>query len=295
MLWLIFTLCAAFMQALRNALQKQLSQSVPNLGVTLARFLAAWPLALAYLLAFSHFAAQSGEAISPHQLTPAFFFYCCAAALAQILATTLMVQLFRLKNYAIGVGLARSEAVIAAILGVLFFASPLSIFGWLGVITGSYAVFLLSGGSWRKLSPQVLLIGLGSGLCFALTSLWVREASLSLPAKPLLAAAWTLFTVIFIEAFGLLLYLYWRDRAALRKLLAQPTLLIATSAASCLASLCWFSAMSLQIVPLVKTLGQIEILFILLISRFFFKESLHKQDGLGLILVAIAAILVLWA
>ena len=47
--WLVLTLFAAFMQAWRNAFQKQLSQHVPVLGVTLARFLGAWPLALHWL------------------------------------------------------------------------------------------------------------------------------------------------------------------------------------------------------------------------------------------------------
>lgn len=294
MLWLIFTLFAAFTQAVRNALQKQLSQSVPTLGVTLARFLAAWPLALLYLLAQSRLAQGRGEAIGLEQLSPAFYLYCFAAGLAQIIATALMVQLFRLKNYAIGVGLARSEAMLAAIIGVCFFSSPLSPLGWLGVILGSYGVLLLSGGTLRSLSPRVICLGLVCGLCFALTSLWVRQASLSLAAPPLLAAAWTLFAVIFIEACGLSAYLLWRDRNALRRLLAQPRLLLATSTASCIASLFWFSAMSLQNVAIVKTVGQIEILFMLLISRFVFKEQLKKQDGLGLMLICCAALLLLW-
>jgi uncharacterized membrane protein len=53
--------------------------------------------------------------------------------------------------------------------------------------------------------------------------------------------------------------------------------------------------MSLEIVPLVKTLGQIEVLFTLLISVFFFGERLKKQDYLGLGLMMLAAVLVMWA
>ncbi len=49
MLWIPFTLLAAFTQALRNAQQKQLSREVNALGVTLARFIWALPLAVIYL------------------------------------------------------------------------------------------------------------------------------------------------------------------------------------------------------------------------------------------------------
>ncbi len=37
-LWIPFTLLAAFMQAMRNALQKQSKKDVPVMGVTLAVF-----------------------------------------------------------------------------------------------------------------------------------------------------------------------------------------------------------------------------------------------------------------
>lgn len=53
--------------------------------------------------------------------------------------------------------------------------------------------------------------------------------------------------------------------------------------------------MSMQTVAIVKTLGQVEILFSLLISAFFFKEKLARTDHLGLWLVIVAAIMVIWA
>ncbi len=52
-----------------------------------------------------------------------------------------MVQLFKQKNYAIGVGLAKSEAVLAAIIAVVFLSDHLSLLGWFGVAVGGFAVF----------------------------------------------------------------------------------------------------------------------------------------------------------
>lgn len=291
MLWLGLTFFAAFMQAWRNALQKQLSRDVPVLGVTLARFIFAWPLALAYLLMF--YGRDSSLPMPGWRL--GFVWPVVAAACAQIAATALMVRLFRLKNYAIGVGLARSEAVLAAVLGVMFFASHLRGLAWLGVILGGAAVFLMSGGKWQALSWRVLGLGLASGLCFALTSLWIREAALALPLPPLPAAAWVLFAVIALQTVLLGGWLWWRRRDVLRRLFARPRLMLATSAASFLGSLGWFSAMSLQDVAIVKTVGQVEVLFMLAISHWVFGERLGRRDGLGLLLIVLAAVLVVWA
>jgi drug/metabolite transporter (DMT)-like permease len=140
-----------------------------------------------------------------------------------------------------------------------------------------------------------VLIGSASGLAFALTSLWVREASLALGLPFPYGAAWVLLCVISLQTLLLLAYLLLKDRATLLALWARPRLTLLTSVSSCLGSLGWFTAMSLEIVPLVKTLGQIEVLFTLLISVFFFGERLKKQDYLGLALIMLAAVLVMWA
>lgn len=293
LIWILFTLMAAFMQAWRNAFQKQLSSSVDVYGVTLARFLFAVPLAIAYLAWMYH--AHPVDTNVSFNLQ--FAVYIVIAGITQIAATALMVQLFKQKNYAIGVGLAKSEAILAAIIAVLFLSEPLSLYAWGGVLLGAVAVFLLSSGRQLKdLSVSTLTIGIASGLCFAITSLLVREASLELTMLPHLhRAAWVLFWVISFQCISMLLYLGLFSRKTLYALWQRLGLTLKVSLCSFLASLGWFSAMSLQSVAIVKTLGQIEILFSLLISMFFFKEKLARRDHWGLVLVFVAAILVIWA
>lgn len=291
--WILFTLLAAFMQAWRNAFQKQLSTTVDVYGVTLARFLFAVPLASGYLM----WMYQAHPVAQTVKFSTQFWIYIMIAGLTQIAATALMVQLFKQKNYAIGVGLAKSEAILAAVIAVIFLSEPLSGLAWFGVLLGAVAVFLLSSGrQLSSLSGITLGIGLGSGLCFAITSLLVREASLELTMLPYLhRAAWVLFWVISFQCVSMLLYLGLFSRKTLYALWQRLGLTMKVSLCSFLASLGWFSAMSLQSVAIVKTLGQIEILFSLLISMFFFKEKLAKSDHWGLALVVIAAILVIWA
>ena len=284
---------AAFMQAWRNAFQKQLSTTVDVYGVTLARFIFALPLALIYISCLYHFQPVT-ESV---HFNLRFAIYVLIAALSQIAATALMVQLFKQKNYAIGVGLAKSEAVLAAIIAVVFLSDHLSLLGWFGVAVGGFAVFLMSKGrDFSDFSVPTLCIGIGSGLCFAITSLLVREASLELDNLPFIhRAAWVLLMVIGTQCFLLLMYLGIFRRATLWAMWQRIGLTFRVSLCSFLASLGWFSAMSMQSVPIVKTLGQVEIIFSMLISAYFFKEKLARAEHLGIVLVVIAAFLVIWA
>lgn len=290
MTWILFTLLAAFMQSWRNAFQSRLSADVRTIGVTLARFLWAGPIALFYL-----FILYQVQPIPLPTFNASFFMFVVGAALIQIVATSLMVQLFKRSNYAVGAGLAKSEALVAAILGVLFFGTHISLLGWFGVLVGGIAVFLMSTqGKFHHMSLSTVLLGLGSGSSFALTSLWVREASLSLDLPFPHSAAWVLVSVILLQTVLLLIYLLMKDPTTLKALWQRPRLTLLTSGSSCLGSLGWFSAMSLQEVAYVKTFGQVEVFFTMLISIFWLRQKVRLRDGLGLLLIAFAAILVMW-
>jgi drug/metabolite transporter (DMT)-like permease len=292
--WILFTLGAAFMQAWRNAFQKQLSVNVDSYGVTLARFIIAFPIAGLYLYFLYTVFPTTGHFAVKHN----FISFICIAALSQIFATMLLVKLFKQKNYAIGVGLAKSEAILAAIIGVSLLGESLSWLGSFGIILGSFAIFLLSKGGLQntKFSWSTLWIGVASGLCFAITSLLVRQASLQLTELPVLhRAAWVLLCITGLQSIVLFVFLLFYKPETLWALWHRLGLVFKISVTSCAASIGWFTAMSVQSVAIVTTLGQIEILFSLLISVYFFKEKLVSTDHWGLFWVVIAAILVIWA
>ena len=289
-MWILFTLLAASMQAWRNAFQSKLSKEVSVAGVTLARFIWAGPIAACYLLTLHQF-----QPTALPNFNGTFLGFVIGAASMQILATGLMVKLFKMQNYAIGAGLAKSEALVAAILGVFFFGTQLSLLGWIGVILGGIAVMLLSSKQgFKNLSLKTVLLGLACGSTFALTSLWVREASLTLEGPFTHRAAWVLLWVIGLQTIVLIGYLLAKDKSTLTALWQRPKLTLAISVTSCIGSIGWFSAMSLQAVPYVKTLGQVEIFFTLLIAVYWLKERVKINDVVGLVFIAIAAILVMW-
>ncbi|MEL0607828.1 DMT family transporter [Vibrio echinoideorum] len=288
--WIAFTLLAAFSQSWRNAFQSKLAGTMSVAGVTLARFIWAGPIALIYLCALYQW-----KPVSTPDFSGEFVFYIIAAAIMQILATGLMVMLFKLENYAIGAGLAKCEAPVSAVLSVLFFGTALTMTGWIGVLIGTLGVLIMSSSSgWRSLSPKVFLLGMACSTAFALTSLWVREASLSIGLPFPHSAAWVLFLVISLQTVIICTYLFFRERDTLRQIFTKSKLVVMTSLASVIGSLGWFSAMSLQAVPYVKTLGQVEVIFMVLISYFWLGQSIARKDILALILLSIAAVLVMW-
>jgi drug/metabolite transporter (DMT)-like permease len=291
MSWILFTLGAVVMQTVRNALQSKLSSSVNTSGVTLSRFILAPPIALVYLLILYRSSASEVP-----QFSGSFIAVILRASLLQIAATSLMVILFKQKNFAIGAGLAKSEALVAGVVGMLFFGSYLTPLGWAGIVIGGIAVFVLSSGNrLHGISVKTIAIGLACGTCFALTSLLVREASHMLDIQHTVAAAWVLLWVLCVQAIALSGYIALTKPFVFSQLVNAKKQVLAISTVSCLGSICWFTAMALQHVALVKTLGQLEVLLTLLLSHYWLKNVVTRREIVGLLLIGLAAVMVMWA
>ncbi|WP_370243762.1 EamA family transporter [Alteromonas abrolhosensis] len=291
MSWISFTLGAVILQTVRNALQSKLSGAVNTSGVTLSRFILAPPIALVYLLIL-----YSSSASQVPEFSGSFIAVILCASLLQIAATSLMVILFKQKNFAIGAGLAKSEALVAGVVGMLFFGSYLTPLGWAGIVIGGIAVFVLSSGNrLHGISVKTMAIGLACGTCFALTSLLVREASHMLNVQHPVAAAWVLLWVLCVQAITLSGYIALTKPYVFRQLTNAKKQVLAISTVSCVGSICWFTAMALQHVALVKTLGQLEVLLTLVLSHYWLKNAVTKREIAGLLLIGLAAIFVMWA
>ncbi|WP_159577793.1 multidrug transporter [Alteromonas sp. KUL106] len=291
MSWILFTLGAVVLQTVRNALQSKLSASVSTSGVTLSRFILAPPLALVYLLIL-----YGGKTSTLPQFSATFMAVVLCASILQIAATSFMIVLFKQRNFAVGAGLAKSEALVAGVVGTLFFGSYLTPLGWAGIVIGGVAVFILSsGGRLYGISVKTMVIGFACGTCFALTSLLVREASHMLSVPHTLGAAWVLLWVLCVQTVTLSTYIGLTNPVIFKQLKAAKKQVLAISAVSCLGSICWFTAMALQHVALVKTLGQLEVLLTLLLSHYWLKNTVTKREITGLLLVGVAATMVMWA
>lgn len=292
--WIAFTILAALMQAVRTAGQKQLTSSVSAMSSTLIRYAFGLPFAAAYL------AWLSPESL-PVTLASAmdnerFVGFALAAAVAQIIATALLVMLFSFRNFTVGTSLAKTEAVQAAVFGTLLFGIPLSLTGWLAVGIGFLGIYIVSmPGADQRWEIRSVLIGTLSGSAFALTSLWIREASLSLELPSLNSAAITLVFMVLVQSVLCGIYTLLREPmqfAAIGKRWRLATFVGLTSA---LGSIGWFTAMTYQNPALVKSLGQVEFIFTLLLTTLFFKERISSREMLGVVAIICSVILILRA
>ncbi|MEP1743169.1 MAG: DMT family transporter [Kangiellaceae bacterium] len=290
-IWISFTLLAAFMQAVRTAGQKQLSLSLSAIATTLVRFLFAVPLVWLYLFVVAHFTQLSLPTLSGEFVQSALF-----AAASQILATALMIKAFDYKNFAVATSLAKTEAVLTALIGVIAFNATLSGIGWFSVLIGVVGVIILSKSdlSYRSLiKTPAAFYGVGAGAFFALSTLWIRQASLSLDTHLMLSAAFTLAFMVSVQTAVIILYLLFRQPNQLKLIKRHWKIASFVGFASMLGSVGWFTAASYQDAAYVKALGQIEFFFTLIITRKFFKEPISSKEYLGMLLILMSVIILL--
>lgn len=291
--WVFWTLLAAFMQSVRTAGQKQLAGFVSPLTATLVRYLFGLPFAIAYVL----FLGFDGPALP--EPGPVFYFSGLAAGLLQILATVLLIRLVSMRNFAVGTTFIRTEILLTALIGVALFTEQISMLGWLAMLISVAGLVLMNlskqtgfAGIWNLSAAY----GLGAGLSFALTSLFLRQASLSLGLNDAAySAAITLVYMVILQTVVCLSLVYWQKREELSVLTTRLGGCVFIGITSVAGSAGWFTAMTLQSASYVKTLGQVEFLFTLLLSVFYFKERPNPTELLGMGCIVIGAIVLLLA
>jgi len=289
--WIGFTLLAVVMQSLRTAGQKQLAGKLSAQSTTLVRYLFGLPFALGY---FVWLKQETGIAVL--ELTETFYVSGILAGLSQIIATVCLVKALTLKNFAVGTALAKTEAILTAAIGSVFFTATLSTMGWVSVVVGVVGAFVAS--NWKMtrqdlIDNKSLPFGLAAGLGFALASLWIREASLSLMVPRTLSAAAVLVYMVSLQTVFCIAWVALFEPAQfalIRRNLRASWFIGFTSV---LGSIGWFTAMSLQNPAIVKTLGQTEFVVTLLITSLYFGEVISRRELLGIALIALSIVLLL--
>lgn len=298
-LWVPITLFAVIMQTVRTAGQKHLTAHLDPIAVTLVRFLFGLPFAGAYLACVT---AWSDASLPP--LNATFMGFVLLGGVGQIAATVLLIQLFSLRNFAVGTTYARTEAFLTAFIGALFFGEWISLQGWVAIVLSVAGVVVLTIARSHVDSPSILgrlwnraaLMGLGSGLGFALASLSIRKASLSFGIDDfLLTAGITLVIMILLQTVIMMVYVALRSPAQFPIIARQWRVSLFVGVTSALGSIGWFTAMTLERAAYVKSLGQIEFVFALAISTLFFHERTTGLELAGMLLVAVGVVVLLLA
>lgn len=290
-LWVIFTLAAAALQTLRFMLQKQLrGTGLSTGGATFARFHFAAPIACG--LAAAGFALTGAALPVP---TSGFWAHVALGAICQIVATSLTVALFTLRNFAVGVAFTKTETLQVAGLSALLLGERVSASGWAAILTGFAGVLLLSKApaAGVRRSGRAALYGVLAGALFGLSAIGYRGATLALQPLPfLLRALLALAAATVMQTVLMAIWLRWREPGEIGRVLARWRQTALVGVTGSLGSLGWFAAFALQNAAYVRALGQVEIVFTLMASALVFRERLHLREagGIALVIASVVAI-----
>ena len=295
-LWIAVTIGAAFFQTLRFMLQKLLSASaLSSAGVTFARFFYSAPLVVVFLATYFALTETAFPATSLR-----YWIFALSGGLAQVLATLCVVMLFKTRNFAVGITFKKTEVIQTALVGFVILGESISQAGFAVILIGLIGVLLLSEmpemeGDWfRRISNQASHLGVLSGFLFAISGVCYRGASLEIDsADPLLRAGVTLACVTSAQLIGMALWLRWFEPGQISAVWAARRSAAWIGLTSMVGSFCWFTAFTLQNVAYVNALGQIELIFSLIASVFFFKERITKKElaGLGFLTISIIGLI----
>jgi drug/metabolite transporter (DMT)-like permease len=290
--WVPITLGAALAQTLRNAAQRHLTGDLGALGATLVRFLYGLPFAALWLVvAWLGFA---GAGPWP-AINAAFLVWTVVAALSQIAATALLLRNMEERNFAIGVAYSKSEIIQVAIFGLVLLGDRVSAIAVVSIVIASVAVMLLSlpqgdrslAAVARGWASRSAMLGLGSGAAFGMAAVGYRGAALALATPSVVFAAAE--SLVWAQTFQTVLlggYLAWHQWPVIVEVVHAWRVSLLAGAMGAIGSACWFTAMAMQPVARVRTLGLIELYFSYVVSRRIFRERLGGAELLGLILLA---------
>jgi len=296
MVWAIFAVLAAFFQNLRTSLQKKLNKNLSIVASTYVRFAFALPFALiVFIFNFGNF-----DIISTVLNQSNFFYYTFLGSVIQITFTITLLYLFRFSNFVVGTSLSKTEVIQIAIFEYIILKDKLNLFGVLGIIIATIGVIMISIKDLRlffkNFFSKVTLIGLGAGLLLGLSVVYFRAAALSLEnfSSNFDKAFMTVFFALIIQTTVITIYLVIFERPEFKKFLENKFEIFLAGLSGFLATLSWFFAFTLIQASFVRALGQIEIFFSYVSSKYLFKEKITLIEILGVLtFIAGATILLL--
>ena len=296
-LWIPITVAAALCQNIRTTMQQKIRGLLSVDGANFVRYLYGAPLALG-MLAFLIW----GTGRQLPMISLAFLGLVTIAGVAQIVATSLMIHSFSLRNYTVGTVYSKTETVFVALFATYIAGEPLNFGAWMGILVCLGGVVILSvRGKFSDvrslladLTHKGALYGILSGAVFAIAAGTIREASKLLPDGDFMIRGITVLACMnTIQVVLMAAYLSRRDRPQLGKVAAHWRSSIWVGLFSVLGSAGWALAVTLENAALVRAVGQIELVFTFIASHVVLKERPSLGEWIGSILVVGGVVLIL--
>ncbi len=296
-LWIPVTIAAAFFQNLRSALQKQLKGRLSDVGAAYSRFIYALPIVFLYVWLLHIL----GDMDVPRGNIK-FLVFCFLGSICQILFTVFLLKLFSYQSFAVGTTFSKLEVVMVALLSAIIIGDKLNLFAVVAIVISTCGLFALSLGQ-SKLSLRALKEGMRhkqtvTGIICAAwlggSVVFFRAASLSLEVdKFMMAAGFTLLITLIMQTLLMGAYLLLRESGQITRVFKEWRYAGLAGLTGALASICWFTAFTLENASYVRALGQIELLFTFIATVAYFREKVSRMEITGMLLITAGIILLL--
>ena len=297
MSWVLITAIASLSQTLRSVFQKNIIEDVGVLSSAYSRFIFALPFVALLAVLF----LDIEEFLILKNLSVKTWFFLVTASICQILFTIILIKLFTLRSFAIGVAFSKTEVIQTTLLEIIIIGFILTshvllaiIIGFIGMLFMSKQKLIGNVGHSRLFLQQVIL-GVSCGIFLGLSSVLFKVALDSVAIDIIYKKVIVLsFLALAIQSVTFGAYIVIADeKKKLDKLFNVWKKGLPVGFFGCSATFCWFYAFSLVDATLVRAVGQLEIVFSVLMSYIFYKERITGFELIGMSLITISILALL--
>jgi drug/metabolite transporter (DMT)-like permease len=297
-LWVPSTLFASATQVWRNRLQSGLTETIGIWGATQVRFVFGVPFAL-IMLAIACWWSGSTPQLPGREQTA----WVAGGAVAQIVATALMLVSMRMHSFAVAYTYIKTEPVLIAFGGTLILGDHLSPLAWLGIAIATLGVVVstlrrvrAAGEAMFEWRPAVA--GITSGALFGLAAICFRGSILAGKASDpgqaagLVAPIYNLVLTLILQSIMLIIFMAMFDRRGMAGSFAEWRRSFGTGLLGASSSAGLFVAFALTPAANVRTLTLIEMPAAALIERIS-GRAMRPSEWLAMALVVVGVLLML--
>ena len=294
--WIVTSVMGAFFQNARSSIQKKLNTEMSLMASTYVRF--AFSLPILFVVFFIYFGNFNYFIISVQN--PNFITYVILASVLQISFTLLFLYLLKFTNFLIGTALSKTEVIQIAFFEFIILKDYLNFYALLGIMISTIGVIIFSTKNLKNIIngffSKSTVVGLLCGTLLALSVVFYRGSMefLEFTNKNFDRALLTLFAATIIQTSLITFYLLLFEITEFKKIKSNIKLSSLAGFFGFSATISWFYSFSLVQAALVRAVGQIELLFSYISSRFMFKEKIRYIEIFGIIIFIFGLILVIF-
>ena len=297
MSWVVITVIASLSQTLRSVFQKNIIEDVGVLVSAYSRFVFALPFVA--LLAVIFLGSQ--EIVLLKTISLKTWFFLISASICQILFTIILIKLFTLRSFAIGVAFSKTEVIQTTLLEIIILGFILTSHVFLSIIIGFIGMLFMSKQKligklgYNSLFLKQVTLGVLCGIFLGLSSVLYKVALDSVITDLIYKKVLVLsFLALAFQSVIFGTYIVSTEgKQNVVKLFSIWKKGLPVGFFGCAATFCWFFAFSLVDATFVRAVGQLEIVFSVLITYIFYKERITGFELIGMSLITISILALL--